>query len=215
MPDTPELQPLSDADLLTWAVVLTHRARQGRDGIKILMLSHPPCPTCGEPVNAAWQVTTDRTDRLLRDIRLTVKPCGHVHTASEDRVHRLWSDIHEMVADVSDSYDGRLGRDRRWSTEDIIREARARTASAPSEEGAPEPSRDSVQVHPDPRQPAYDAVYENIRSLGEYLPPDTAHRNAIIWRAVQAALESTPVGRCMSSHCVEGDHFIGLGGPDA
>ncbi|WP_033356284.1 hypothetical protein, partial [Kitasatospora aureofaciens] len=93
----------------------------------------------------------------------------------------------------------------------IKRKLGSRTASAPSEEGAPEPSSDTVPVRPDPRQPAYDAVYENIRSLGGYLPPDTAHRNAIIWRAVQAALDATPVGRCMSSHCVEGDHFIGLG----
>ncbi|MFJ3089012.1 hypothetical protein [Streptomyces sp. NPDC086838] len=210
MPDVP--QPLADADLLTWAVVLTHRARQGRDGVKILLLPYPPCPTCGEPVSEAEQVTlADRSE----NIRLSVKPCGHVHLASEDRVYRFWSEIHELVADVSDSYDGRLGRDRRWCTEDIAREAGTRTASGPSEEGAPEPSPGTVQVRPDPRQSAYDAVYENIRSLGGYLPPDTAHRNAIIWRAVRAALDATPVGRCMSSHCVEGDHFIGLGGPDA
>ncbi len=135
MPDAPEVQPLSDADLLAWAVVLTHRSRQGRDGT--LLLPYPPCPTCGEAVDAAWQVTTGRPDRLLRDIRLTVKPCGHVHTASEDRVHRLWSDIHEMVADVSDSYDGRVGRDRRWTTEGIVHEAQARTASAKSEGAEP------------------------------------------------------------------------------
>ncbi|WP_406145086.1 hypothetical protein [Streptomyces anulatus] len=208
MHDAPEIQPLSDADLLAWAVVLTRRSRQGRDGIKILLLPYPPCPTCGEHVHDAEQGMTV-------DIRLTVQPCGHGHTASEERVRRLWSDIHEMVADVSDSYDGRLGRDRRWSTEDIVREARARTASVPSEEAAPKPSHDAVQVRPDPRQPAYDAVYETIRSLGDYLPPDTVHRNAIIWRAVHAALDATPVGRCMSSHCVEGDHFIDLGGPDA
>ncbi|MFJ3278489.1 hypothetical protein [Streptomyces halstedii] len=212
MPDASEVQPLSDADLLAWAVVLTHRARQGRG---TLLLPYPPCPTCGEPVDAAWQITIDRTDRLLTDIQLTVKPCGHVHTVSEDRVCRLRSDIHEMVADVSDSYDGRVGRDRKWTTEGIVREARTRAENAPSEEGAPEPSSDAAQVRPDPRQPAYDAVYENIRRLGEYLPPDIAHRNAIIWRAVRAALDATPVGRCMSSHCVEGDHFIGLGGPDA
>ncbi|WP_145503123.1 hypothetical protein [Streptomyces sp. CFMR 7] len=212
MPDAPDVQPLSDADLLAWAIVLTHRARQERDGIKYVLQTYPPCPTCGEAVDAAWQVTTDRPDRLLRDIRLTVKPCGHVHTASEDRVHRLWSDIHEMVADVSDSYDGRVGQNRRWTTKGIVHEAQARTARG---EGAPEPQSDAAQVRPDPRQPAYDAVYENIRSLGEYLPPDTVHRNAIIWRAVQAALDATPVGRCMSSHCVEGDHFIGLGGSDA
>lgn len=76
----------------------------------------------------------------------------------------------------------------------------------------PEPPSDEelnsvLPVYPDPRQPAYDAVYEYIRALGPYLPPDLVHRNAVIWRAVQAALAATPVGRCVSSHCVEGDHI--------
>lgn len=38
--------------------------------------------------------------------------------------------------------------------------------------------------------PAYDAVYAYIRRLGDYLPPDPVHRNAMIWRAVQAALDA-------------------------
>jgi hypothetical protein len=81
------------------------------------------------------------------------------------------------------------------------------------EEGHPEaPSEDELNpalpVLPDPRQPAYDAVYEYIRALGPYMPPDPVHRNAIIWRAVHAALGATPVGRCVSSHCVEGDHMV-------
>ena len=80
------------------------------------------------------------------------------------------------------------------------------------DEGHPEPPSDeemntALPVHPDPRQLAYDAVYEYIRGLGAYLPPDPVHRNAVIWRAVQAALAATPVGRCVSSHCVEGDHI--------
>jgi len=81
-----------------------------------------------------------------------------------------------------------------------------------ADEGHPEPPSENeldtaLPVVPDPRQPAYDAVYEYIRTLGSYLPPDTAHRNAIIWRAVQAALGATPVGRCTSSHCVEDSHI--------
>ncbi|MET8765500.1 hypothetical protein [Streptomyces sp. NPDC004658] len=63
-------------------------------------------------------------------------------------------------------------------------------------------------AHPDQREPAYAAVRAHIGGLGEYLPPDLVHRNAIIWRAVQAALDATPVGRCVSSHCVEGDHIL-------
>lgn len=66
----------------------------------------------------------------------------------------------------------------------------------------------ALPVTLDPRQPAFDAVYDYIRRLGLYLPPDTAHRNAIIWRAVNAALDATPLGRCVSSHCVENGHMI-------
>jgi hypothetical protein len=82
-----------------------------------------------------------------------------------------------------------------------------------SEQGRPEPPSEAelnaaLPVYPDPRQPAYDAVYEYIRGLGDYLPPDTVHRNAIIWRAVNAALDATPVGRCVSSHCIEGGHML-------
>lgn len=82
-----------------------------------------------------------------------------------------------------------------------------------TDEGRPEPPSDEelnsvLPVRPDPRQPAYDAVYEYIRRLGTYLPPDPVHRNAVIWRAVHAALAATPVGRCESSHCVEADHIL-------
>ncbi len=86
---------------------------------------------------------------------------------------------------------------------------------APPDDTGPEAPSDeelnpALPVRPDPRQPAYDAVYEYIRDLGPYLPPDLVHRNAVIWRAVHAALGATPVGRCLSSHCVEGDHIIAL-----
>jgi len=88
---------------------------------------------------------------------------------------------------------------------------------APDEEGHPEPPSDEelnavLPVLPDPRQGAYDAVYKYIRRLGAYLPPDPVHRNAVIWRAVHAALGATPVGRCVSSHCVEGGHILPVEG---
>ena len=71
----------------------------------------------------------------------------------------------------------------------------------------PECGRDVlVGVHA--QKPAYDAVYAYIRALGDHMPPDPVHRNAMIWRAVHAALDATPVGRCVSSHCVEGDHVL-------
>lgn len=81
------------------------------------------------------------------------------------------------------------------------------------DEGYPEPPTEEelrVDPRPDQRQPAFDAVYAYIRALGQHLPPDPVHRNAIIWRAVTTALDATPVGRCISSHCVEGDHILDL-----
>jgi len=49
-----------------------------------------------------------------------------------------------------------------------------------------------VSGHPPIRTgvPAYDAVYRHIRDLGDHMPPDTVHRNAMIWRGVQAAVEA-------------------------
>lgn len=44
-----------------------------------------------------------------------------------------------------------------------------------------------------PRQAAYDAVYDLIRLLGPKLPPDPVHRNAMIWRAVNLALDAAGV----------------------
>lgn len=39
-------------------------------------------------------------------------------------------------------------------------------------------------------QSPYDAVYAYLRGIGDYLPPDPVHRNAMIWRAVTAALDA-------------------------
>ncbi|MFF7851888.1 hypothetical protein ACFZDF_30515 [Streptomyces sp. NPDC007910] len=74
-------------------------------------------------------------------------------------------------------------------------------------DAAPAAGPDDTQTA-DARQPAYTAVYAHIRALGDHMPPDPVHRNAMIWRAVHAALDATPVGRCVSSHCVEGDHVL-------
>ncbi|MFJ6559929.1 hypothetical protein ACIQMV_08610 [Streptomyces sp. NPDC091412] len=77
------------------------------------------------------------------------------------------------------------------------------------EPAPPEPAPDEPTAPgPDPRQPAYDAVFAYLRRLGDRMPADPNHRNAIIWRAVHEALDATPVGRCVSSHCIEGDHVL-------
>lgn len=73
---------------------------------------------------------------------------------------------------------------------------------------ANEPARTVADMVTDARKPAYDAVYDYIRSL----PPtsDAVVRNARIWNAVHAALDAMDVGRCVSSHCVDGDHTLAL-----
>lgn len=43
------------------------------------------------------------------------------------------------------------------------------------------------------REAAYDAVRAVIRRLGTELPPDPVHRNAMIWRAVTAALDAANI----------------------
>ncbi|WP_333742711.1 hypothetical protein [Streptomyces ardesiacus] len=83
-------------------------------------------------MHEAEQVVAD-VDRLARNIRLTVQPCGHVHTASDDHVHRLWLHIHEMTADVASGYHGHAVEARPWTTEEIVREAHARVAGTATE----------------------------------------------------------------------------------
>jgi hypothetical protein len=46
------------------------------------------------------------------------------------------------------------------------------------------------RVNRNARQPAYDAVYAYIHELCSTLPSDTTRRNAMIWRAVNAALDA-------------------------
>lgn len=70
-----------------------------------------------------------------------------------------------------------------------------------------QPEQTDAAVIAAARKPAYDAVYAYIGTL----PPDesrSVERNARIWRAVNAALNAMNVGRCVSSHCVEGDHLL-------
>ncbi|MFD7855201.1 hypothetical protein ACFV6B_13070 [Streptomyces microflavus] len=42
----------------------------------------------------------------------------------------------------------------------------------------------------DPKQPAYDAVFAYIRSQPDVVPATVVERNAMIWRAVHAALDA-------------------------
>lgn len=81
------------------------------------------------------------------------------------------------------------------------------TVATPPELSDAGPVPSDAEVVAAARQPAYDAVYAYIGTL----PADETQavlRNARIWRAVNAALDAMNAGRCVSSHCVEGDHVL-------
>ncbi|MYV77755.1 hypothetical protein GT352_28055 [Streptomyces sp. SID1046] len=76
--------------------------------------------------------------------------------------------------------------------------------TAPPENG---PAPSDAHVIAGNRQPAYDAVFAYIRRLPNRDHADVV-RNAMIWRAVSAALDAMGAGMCVSSHCVEGGHVL-------
>lgn len=187
-----------------------------------------PCP--GHPTNENNQETVD-TARLHAERR---HPGFEYRTTEGPR--KQWDDINEpphgddgepepgWERNVDAGRPG-MGWDRfDYTEESYWRRPKPQVIGVYSsgireqyEDGHPEPPSEdelntALPVVPDPRQPAYDAVYEYLRALGSYLPPDPVHRNAIIWRAIHAALGATPVGRCVSSHCVEGDHILPVEG---
>lgn len=54
--------------------------------------------------------------------------------------------------------------------------------------------QEPTSVNGDPRQPAYDAVFAYIRQQPHgFLPTTVVDRNAMIWRAVHAALDAMGV----------------------
>ena len=48
-------------------------------------------------------------------------------------------------------------------------------------------------VAEDSHRAAYDAVYTYIHELGQAMPPTPVHRNAMIWGAVERALDAAGV----------------------
>lgn len=130
MTDQPAPRPLSDADLLVWAVVLGYRDQQQRDGITILALPFPPCPTCEETVHeaTAWWVR----EPFREDVTIDVQPCGHAHRATQSDIERIHDHASAMLAQIRADGERPAGESS-WNTERIIAEARARV-------GEPEPA---------------------------------------------------------------------------
>lgn len=128
MTDTAEPRPLTDAELIAWAVVLGCRGMQRHSGVRLLLLPFPACPSCGEKVYDVEESSVERG--ITRTAILTLRPCGHIHTAEDFDLHRLHDHIGDMLA----------GLDERWNTDDIIREARARVGEpTPAATEATEP----------------------------------------------------------------------------
>jgi hypothetical protein len=85
---------------------------------------------------------------------------------------------------------GHGGMGRSWHASDCAWRRTTPDNPATSSDTADNPAVPALrdQLAASPREPAYDAVYAYIRELGDHMPPDPVHRNAIIWQAVNAAL---------------------------
>lgn len=115
-------QPLPDADLPAWSVVLAYRGLQQKQGITILLLPFPPCPTCGGVVHGVESSTVERG--IHRTATLTLRPCGHAHTATDDDIHRIHEHVGDMIDAMEQADRGQFPDGRAWTTEDVIRNAR-------------------------------------------------------------------------------------------
>ncbi|MCZ4506939.1 hypothetical protein O3Q52_01685 [Streptomyces sp. ActVer] len=121
MSDSP--QPLPDADLLAWSVVLEYRAQQQRDRIAILLLPFPPCPTCGETV---LSVESSRSfQRDLDSQRLIMRPCEHVYAVTDDDIQRVQGHAGDMLSAMR-AVDNGWGGERAWTTAEVAQQAEAR-----------------------------------------------------------------------------------------
>jgi hypothetical protein len=148
----PEPRPLTDAELLAWAVVLGYREQQQRDGLSILGLSYPPCPTCGGEVHGitVWSPI----DRFIGSASLAIQPCEHVHTATADDLERIREHASAMVRAIraaDDSHDSNIPR---WMTDDIIREAHVRV-------GEPEPA--ATEATDPAKSPLREQIYRAMK----------------------------------------------------
>lgn len=158
-------RPLSDADLLVWAVVLEHRRRQEHAGHRFMLLTFPPCPTCGEQVTQAHTWWT--RDPIQFDGFIDMQPCGHQHQAAAEDLERL----HDHATEMLES----LRHDVR-STEDLVQEAHARIGGTPwccngNAEDCP------LCVDPNPPYPflcpGHPRTAANERIVGETAQPAT------------------------------------------
>ncbi|MER7053426.1 hypothetical protein [Streptomyces sp. NPDC000351] len=179
-------RPLSDVDLLVWAVVLGYRDRLHARGNNIIMPGYPPCPTCGEDVYGI-----DAYRRLdFFESRITVKPCGHGHTVAEAQMERVHEHIGGLLALLDSA--SRWPAGKGWTTDDIVREARTRLGQPEATEATGVPASAEPWTQLEAR--AFNAVLPALHEAGEWLPLSARRKVA---RAILAELkpELDAVGR--------------------
>ncbi|MFE6284379.1 hypothetical protein [Streptomyces sp. NPDC057877] len=176
----------------------------------------PRDPAWAEAHAADREVFVAMADAVLPVILPTTKLLGEIARSADAEVKRV-IDLYErwvkagpppLGASMSRWWDARLLELRNAILPPEQDDEDQEQAEPPTDEEDGSLEDEPTPDRPNSRQPAYDAVYAYIRGLGEYLPPDLVNRNATIWHAVHAALNATPVGRCISAHCVEGDHIL-------
>ena len=157
-----DVRALGDADLLAWAVVLGHRARQQRAGLQYLLMPFPPCPTCRAEVHTVNLRSLDRS--LDRKQALTLQPCGHTRIANDRDMDRIRGHVDAMMDRLEQADTSRDPHVRGWTTGDVIREAKTRV-------GQPEQSARTTLDNPPSWQPDETLDYG-------HLPPPAADPNA-------------------------------------
>lgn len=120
---------LSDADLLAWEVVLGYREQQQRDGMRLLLLPFPPCPTCTAIVREGTVSWVREVTR--EEVTIDLRPCGHSHWAPL----RAVEDLQDHVAAMSEAL-----RHRLMTVEEIVSEAHARLGQPETVRSVPKPT---------------------------------------------------------------------------
>lgn len=122
---------LSDADLFAWAVVCAYQSRQAAEGIRLLLIPFPPCPTCQQTVTEVFQTHPLEVTGPDR-IRLTMKPCGHAHALGDEALDRIQGAAEAVLR--------RMEADGSWNTDKVIEYAgRLYPSPAPDVSNVPGP----------------------------------------------------------------------------
>ncbi|NED31052.1 hypothetical protein [Streptomyces sp. SID8499] len=129
-------RPLSDVDLLVWAVVLGYREQQERTGITVLLQPFPPCPTCKAAVHEST-VSWVREIGIQEEVTITPRPCEHSHWASLSDLKRINDHLSAMFYNLEQ---------QTMTTDKIVQEARARLGQlAGTEETRQSQSANSIR----------------------------------------------------------------------